>query len=92
MLQADISKFQKAKEWRDQRASNLFPTDASWEWFKRCHKNELIRSGALIARAGRAGDLVHIDRIDPAVQHILEAESLKKIDVDSPCVRVVLSK
>jgi len=79
-LNADLSKLQKAKKWRLERAHCLFTSDASWEWFKRQHRHELIKSGALIVRSGRAGDLIHVDRIDPVVQQILEAESLRKIE------------
>lgn len=81
LTNADLSKFQKAKEWRLERARSLFVSDASWEWFKRLHRHELITSGALIVRSGRAGDLVHIERIDSVIQRILENESLKRIRV-----------
>lgn len=75
-IDADLSKYQRAKTWWQENANGI----ANWEWFKRQHRAELVQSGALIIRAGRAGDLVHTDRIVPAVQRILEAESRKRIE------------
>lgn len=75
-IDADLSKYQPAKIWWQKNAKGI----ANWEWFKRQNRVELVQSGALIIRAGRAGDLVHTDRIVPAVQRILEAESRKRID------------
>lgn len=76
-IDADLSKYQPAKTWWQMNAKGI----ANWEWFKRQHRVELVQSGALIIRAGRAGDLVHTDRIVPAVQRILEAESRKRIEL-----------
>lgn len=74
-IDTDLSKYQRARAWWQENANGV----ANWEWFKRQHRAELVESGALIIRAGRAGDLVHTDRIVPAVQRILEAESRKRI-------------
>ena len=75
----DLSKLKKAEQWRRDHAPSLFGSSGSWAWFKRMHRDELIQSGALIVRSGRAGDLVHIDRIGPVVQRILQAESQMKV-------------
>jgi hypothetical protein len=80
VVDADLRKFKKVKEWRREEASSLFSTDGSWEWFKRNHRHKLIESGALIVRAGRSGDLVHTDRVGPVIQRILQEESLSKIN------------
>lgn len=80
VVSADLSKFKKAKQWRREDAAVLFSTDGAWEWFKRTHRSELIASGSLIVRAGRAGDLVHTDRIGAVVQRILQTESLSKLN------------
>lgn len=80
VVNADLRKFKKAKVWRKEDAPEIFPTDGSWEWFKRTHRPELIQSGALVVRTGRSGDLVHTDRIGPVVQRILVTESLKRIE------------
>lgn len=80
VVDADLRKFKKVKEWRREHAASLFCTDGSWEWFKRTHRRELIESGALIVRTGRAGDLVHTDRVGPVIQRILQEESLSRSD------------
>lgn len=80
VINADLRKYKRVKDWRREDAPELFSTDGSLDWFTRTHRNELIESGALIVRAGRAGNLVHVDRIGPVVQRILEAESRKRIE------------
>lgn len=84
-VDTDFSKYQRAKGWWQEHAAGL----ANWEWFKRQHRAELVSSGALLIRAGRAGDLIHTDRIVPAVQRILESESRKRIEglCDRPLAR-----
>jgi len=79
VVDADLRKFKKVKEWRRERAASLFCTDASWEWFKRKNHTELVESGALIVRRGRAGDLVDSDAIGRVVQTILVRESLARL-------------
>lgn len=74
-IDANLAKYQPAKTWWQENATGI----GNWEWFKRQHLKELVESGALIIRRGRAGDLVHTDRIVPAVQKILEAESRKRV-------------
>lgn len=73
---SDLKKFKKVAEWRREQASGLFGTTGSWEWFKRKNHTELVESGALIVRRGRAGDLVDVEAIGRVVQTILMRESL----------------
>lgn len=79
-VDADLRRYKKAKDWRREDAPELFSTDGSFDWFARIHRHELVESGALIVRAGRAGNVVHVDRIGPVIQRILEAESRKTIE------------
>ena len=47
------------KTWPDWLASqSVFATEASFRWFVRQHRDELIASGQFIARRGRAADIV----------------------------------
>src|SRR5438034_11798052 len=46
-------------EWLDHDAGPFFPTRSGVEWFIKMNRPELVSSGALIPRAGRAGSLVH---------------------------------
>lgn len=79
-VNVDLSRYKKARIWRQENAAALFNTDGSWDWFKRTHRRELIESGALIVRTGRAGDLICVDQIGAVVQKILQVESLKRIN------------
>jgi len=78
-VNSDLTRFKRAKDWRCEQAAALFRTDASWEFFKRTHRTELLESGALIVRLGRAGDLVDADAIGRVVQAILMRESLARL-------------
>ena len=80
---ADLSRLKKAQDWRREDASTLFGTEASGSWFRRKHRAELIKNGALISRSGRAGDLVNVDRIGHVVSRILEEESRYKFNESS---------
>lgn len=75
--EVDLSRLKKARDWRRDHAADVFRSDSSWEWFIKLHGRELIECGALIHRRGRAGSLVHLDRIGPVIQKILREESLK---------------
>lgn len=79
VVDADLRKFKKVKEWLREEAASLFGTDGSWEWFKRTHRTELLEGGVLIIRLGRAGDLVDADAIGRVVQTILMRESLARL-------------
>lgn len=83
VVDADLRKLKKVREWRREEAAALFGTHGSWEWFKRTHRRALIESGALIVRPGRSGDLVHTDRIGPIIQQILQEESLSRINTNA---------
>lgn len=79
-LDLNLRKLKKAQEWRREDAVSVFPTAASWDWFRRQHRRALILSGALITRAGRGGDFVNLDQIGAAVHKILQEESLKRLE------------
>jgi hypothetical protein len=78
-IASDLNALQSAEEWRTQRASSVFPTPGSWSWFKRKHRDSLVKAGALVLGSGRMCDLVHAGRISNAVQEILTKESLARI-------------
>lgn len=50
--------FRRSRNWVAEFGGDLFPTHSSFEWFVRQHRQELIESGELIIRRGRAGALV----------------------------------
>jgi len=53
----NLGAFVPWKQWRRERAATVFPTDSSFEWFFRQHREEIIRSGEWLPRKGRSGDL-----------------------------------
>lgn len=69
-----LTGLRQAARWREERAAEVFPTQSSWDWFRRNHHQELIRAGVLIPGRGRRGDLV-VDGIDRAVVDILRREA-----------------
>lgn len=69
-----LAGLRQATRWRKERATDVFPTNSSWEWFKRDHRDELIDSGQLIPGRGRRGDLVG-SGIDDVVVAILRREA-----------------
>ena len=71
----DLTRLRRARLWRRDQGSAVFATDAAWDWFKRMHRIRLISEGALIVRRGRAGDLVHVERIAATVAAILAEQS-----------------
>jgi hypothetical protein len=75
----DLSAWLNAEEWRASHASSVFRTAASWAWFKRMHRRELVEAGVLILGAGRASDVVHVGKIGGVVQAIRHAHSLKRL-------------
>ncbi len=54
----DVTQYRKFRTWIAEQGGDLFPTVGSFEWFVRCHRDELIESGELIIRRGPAGTLV----------------------------------
>lgn len=77
---SDLNALQSAEEWRAQHASSVFPSPGSWSWFKRKHRDNLVKTGALVLGSGRMCDLVHAGRISNVVQEILTKESLARIN------------
>lgn len=71
-----ITGLRRAKRWRQEAASEVFPTDSAWEWFRRLHHRELVESGALIPGRGQRGDLVGPE-IDEVVITILRREAVR---------------
>lgn len=54
----EIARFRGRFAWRRDHGGDLFPSDASLEWFIRRHRDRLIASGQLLLRHGRGGNLV----------------------------------
>lgn len=53
-----VADLMRAREWRAQHGGAVFPTNASFEWFTRNHRAELVASGQYIPRPGSGGSLV----------------------------------
>lgn len=75
----DLSKWCDAEQWRRNFASSVFPTAASWKWFSRTNRRELVHRGVLVIGGGRASDSVNVDRIGDVVQEIRLARSLARL-------------
>lgn len=69
----NVDSIRTIKQWRAERASHLFETDSSFEWFIRKHRDRLIRKGAYLPRAGRSKALC-TPRMDTEVAEILMGE------------------
>ncbi len=80
IVESDFHQLKRAKDWRRDDAADIFGTDGSWNWFKRLHYRELVESGALVVRIGRAGDLIDLGRIGPVVREILHKRSLTQLN------------
>lgn len=76
----DFSQLKKAKDWRREDAAHIFATDGSWDWFERMHRQELVKSGALILRIGRSGNLANPSIMNVIVPELLHKDSLAKIE------------
>lgn len=61
-----------ASEWHGKLGCRLFPTPGSWSWFERQHREELLRTNALMVIRGRKH--VHRHRIEPACLRILRRD------------------
>jgi hypothetical protein len=69
-----LAAWRKATNWRRENATDIFPTQSSFDWFLRHHGTELISAGELIPGVGRRGHLVG-PNIDSAVINILRREA-----------------
>ena len=78
--EADIRHLKKAKDWRREDAAHIFGTDGSFEWFARMHTRELVKSGALILRKGRSGNLVNPGIMNMLAPELLRMDSLARIN------------
>ncbi|NIC43312.1 hypothetical protein [Aquabacterium sp. A08] len=66
-------------EWLAESAGRVFPTPKSWEFFRKGHREELVREGALFLGAGRRPDYVDANLIGAVVRDILRRESLERL-------------
>lgn len=55
---SDLARYRVAREWHRENPSEIFPTWASFEWFVRQNRAELISSGEMIVRRGSVGTLI----------------------------------
>ncbi len=69
-----LAAWRKTERWREEGATDIFPTRSSLDWFLRQNGNELIAEGHLIPGTGRRGSLVG-PGIDDAVIAILRREA-----------------
>jgi hypothetical protein len=76
MSQETILDLQTAEEWLSQEGKFLFPTEYSWEWFKRQNAEELVEKDALFIGRGRASDKV-TPNIAKVVLAILKRQSME---------------
>lgn len=67
----DLSKYQSPEEWRERNGAGLFKTKSSLDWFIKTNRAELVNSGALIPRKGRAGSVVNMEVMGVTVETIL---------------------
>jgi hypothetical protein len=70
MSNPNIKDLMRLEYWREKRASHLFKTESSLQWFIRTNKQRLIESGAFIAGNGRRPSLVDAERMDDEVVSI----------------------
>jgi hypothetical protein len=60
----------RLKDWRQERASHLFKSESSLQWFIRANKQRLVECGAYIAGNGGRPSLVDATRMDQEVVSI----------------------
>lgn len=77
-MPANLTDYMSTGDWLDQHAGPFFDTRASFEWFVKRNRRELVERGALIPRAGRAGSLVSVSRMATAVVDILRRKALER--------------
>ena len=70
---AGLNFWKPQEEWRRLNAGHLFETPDSWQWFMRSYRKELLEAGAIGLIAGRI--FIHVERITPAIEHILTSRA-----------------
>ena len=73
-----LTRFQKASDWVATSGGAVFPTFASFQWFVRKHRDELVGSRQYLPRRGAAGALVG-PAIEQVVVDILTRECAEEI-------------
>ena len=73
-----LGDYRKARDWIDEQGGDVFPSYASFEWFVRKHRDELVRSQQYFPRKGAAGALVG-PQIEQVVIDILSRESCEGV-------------
>ena len=71
-----LDNFRKASDWVSERGGDVFPTFASFQWFVRKHRLELVRSGQYLPRKGSAGALIGPE-LERVVLKIMSRECLE---------------
>jgi hypothetical protein len=66
-------------QWLAEDADKVFPTPKTWEFFRKAHREELVREGALFLSSGRRPDYVDTRMIGAVVHGILRRESLERL-------------
>ena len=66
-------------QWLAEDAEKVFPTPKTWEFFRKAHREELVREGALFLSSGRRPDYVDTRMIGAVVHGILRRESLERL-------------
>jgi len=72
-----LESFRKAGDWVGKSGGDVFPTLASFHWFVRRHREELVSSQQYLPRKGSAGALVG-PRFEDVVIAILVRECLSQ--------------
>lgn len=68
-----------AAKWLAENAESVFPTPKTWEFFRKSHRDELVREGALFLSSGSRPDYVDVHTIGTVVREILRRESLARL-------------
>jgi hypothetical protein len=86
MNQETTKKLQTVDEWLSDEGRILFPTNYSFEWFKRQNAVELVESDALFLGRGRATDKVtpKIWDVCLAILKRQSLESAKSLQLKNP--------
>ncbi|MEQ9465597.1 MAG: hypothetical protein RJQ10_18195 [Haliea sp.] len=71
-----LESFRKASDWVAESGGDVFPTFASFQWFIRKHRQELVGSRQYLPRRGSAGSLIG-PGFEQLVVNILTRECLE---------------
>lgn len=73
-----LADYMTVTDWLERFAGPFFATKASFDWFLKRHRQELVEGGALIPRGGRAGSIVLPPKLSEMVLEIQKREALEK--------------